>query len=138
MEHALRAFNTSCYMHEFFNLVKCDLSNHSALAGGECGLVYTLCQLVWRCYRGVISWRWRGANANTCYVGSSANVVALARLLSVVLPSGMLCSNCVRAFGRGFKPAVELARVSFVYFDKLRLSERLRIGLWYNGLVGWF
>ncbi len=138
VEQALRAFDTSCYMREFFNLVKYDLSNHSALVGSACGLVYTLCQLVWRCYRGVISWCWSGASANTCYVGSYANVVALVRLLAFVLPSGTVCSNCVRAFGRDLKPAVALAQLSFVYFDKLRLSKRLRIGLWYNGLVAWF
>ncbi len=138
MEQALRGFNTSCYMHEFFNLVKCDLNNHNVLVGGECGLAYTLCQLVWRCYRGVISWCWHGASANTCYVGSYASVVALVRLLAVVFPSSTVCSNCVRAFGRGFKSAVALAHVNFVYFDKLRISARLRIGLWYNGLVVWF
>ncbi len=129
VELALRGFNTSCYMREFFNLVKCDLSNHYVLVGGECGLANTLCQLVWRCYRGVISWCWSGAIANTCYVGSYANVVALVRLLAVVLPSHTVCSNCVRAFGRSFKSAVALAQLNFVYFDKLRLSERLQVGL---------
>ncbi|XXM93458.1 hypothetical protein AAHH88_00425 [Candidatus Hodgkinia cicadicola] len=138
MEQALCAFNTSCYMREFFNLVKYDLNNHSALVNGECGLAYTLCQLVWRCYRGVISRCWNGTGVNTCYVGSYASVVALVRLLAVVSPSGTVCSNCVRAFGWDFKPVVALAQINFVYFDKLRISERLRIGLWYNGLVVWF
>ncbi len=77
-------------------------------------------------------------NLDTCYIGAFAVAAAVFRLLLLISKAGTVCTNCERVFVQAVTPLRELnVRSNMIYFKKLRLSVRWRVGLWCNSLFAW-